>query len=695
MKLCACGCEREARRKYATDNCRHVAYNAKRDRKEYDRERQKVKSRRGKGGCVTGRHHLKQGLWPIPAAFIDGEAFADTAADMQSTYCLLQLRDEDGTTHELCKPHRALTTVECLSLLFDTQHKQIYGFALGYDISNWLVDLSVEEIKTLRHFGTVRFRHFRLTWIPGKMLKVINFARPQGCGDRQRTVYDLFPFCQKSFIKSLADWAIEVPDIVTKGKAARGTFTYADLPFVQDYNNAELALMGQLYRKLGEALDSANLRTNHWTGPGAVARMAHKTHQVGTFRRVENEELVQPKKVNNCIEQAYYGGRFECSYIGEAPQVYEYDLISAYPHAITEGMPCWKHGKWVASKTRPTHGYWIAHVTWKPKKEYRKEHPMWGPFPSRTAKRSLCYPTTGLGFYHGVEIEAAEKWMGHLYDFRVKWYVEWVQTCDCKPWGWVRELADERARIKHTEPGKAQAIKLCLNSLYGILADSAGIGEKPDPDGYVGFVPGSEVPRVSKTRDRYSAGLITARTRARLLEAIGKGGEDVLYVATDGIHSRVPLDLHLGDTLGDWEEPKVTPDRAIFLLGGVYAYASREVTKIRGIRGAKGYTFAQLQEWLSAGKISLSTGSRFCGCFAAASLALYREEQYRARLNTWSTDTREQPLDLMPRRKQRKDGRWVAVDNAGVVFVQNLMMQEELDGQRDIEDGFEASDWGD
>ena len=683
MKLCECGCGCAAKRKWASNLCKQQAYNATRDRKEYD------KGRKRSGRCISQKH-LKKGSWPMPAAFIDGEAFSDAPDDLQSVYCLLQMLDEDGTTHELCTPHRPLSTVECLRLLFQTKHKNIFGFALGYDISNWLVDLSAQEMRTLRHFGQVKFRQFRISWIPGKVLKVIDFSRPQGSGDRQRTVYDLFPFCQKAFIKALGDWKIDVPEIVTTGKAARGTFTYEAMEWVREYNVAELQLMSKLYRSLGEALDAANLRMTSWTGPGAVARYAHKQHNVCSFRKKDGE-LIQPKAVEVAIEAAYFGGRFECSYIGEADAVYEYDLISAYPHAITQGLPCWKHGKWAKSKTRPTHGYWIAFVEWKPKDA--KNRPMWGPFPQRTAKRNLCYSSSGGGFKHGVEIEAAEKWLGHLYTFKTKWYFEWVQTCDCAPFAWVKELADERARIKHSEPGKAQAIKLCLNSLYGILADSAGIGERPDPEGYVGFVPGSEVPRVSKTRDRYSAGLVTARTRARLLEAIGKGGEDVLYIATDGIHSRVPLDLPLGKQLGDWEEPEVTPDRAIFLLGGVYAYAGREVTKIRGIRGSKGYTFQQLQEWLQAGKITINTGSRFCGCYAAAAMVQYREEQYRERVNRWSTDVREQELDLYPRREKRADGRWTTVPDAGDAVQLNWLREVEMQEACDIEDAFEATDW--
>jgi hypothetical protein len=59
--------------------------------------------------------------------------------------------------------------------------------------------------------------------------------------------------------------------------------------------------------------------------------------------------------------------------------------------------------------------------------------------------------------------------------------------------------------------------------------------------------------------DVVAAGLITAITRARLIEAIGRDPESVVMLATDAVFSTRPLSLDIGDGLGKWEE-KVWPD---------------------------------------------------------------------------------------------------------------------------------------
>ena len=48
------------------------------------------------------------------------------------------------------------------------------------------------------------------------------------------------------------------------------------------------------------------------------------------------------------------------------------------------------------------------------------------------------------------------------------------------------------------------------------------------------------------------AGLITAITRAKLNDAIALDPLNILMLATDALYSLQPLDLPLGDRLGQW-----------------------------------------------------------------------------------------------------------------------------------------------
>ena len=75
-------------------------------------------------------------------------------------------------------------------------------------------------------------------------------------------------------------------------------------------------------------------------------------------------------------------------------------------------------------------------------------------------------------------------------------------------------------------------MKLGLSSLYGKMAQRCGRGPY---------------------HDAVSAGLITALTRARLLEALGQDPKAVVMLATDAVFSRRPLALNIGKGLGQWE----------------------------------------------------------------------------------------------------------------------------------------------
>ena len=83
--------------------------------------------------------------------------------------------------------------------------------------------------------------------------------------------------------------------------------------------------------------------------------------------------------------------------------------------------------------------------------------------------------------------------------------------------------------------------------------------------------------------DVVAAGLITAITRAALIEAIGQDPEAVVMVATDAVYSTRPLSLDIGEGLGQWEE-KIWPDLFI-AQPGVYWSPSELKASVKS-RGA-------------------------------------------------------------------------------------------------------------
>lgn len=86
-----------------------------------------------------------------------------------------------------------------------------------------------------------------------------------------------------------------------------------------------------------------------------------------------------------------------------------------------------------------------------------------------------------------------------------------------------------RQRVALGKDTRGYPLKLALNSLYGKLAQRSGSGPY---------------------HDAAAAGLVTAMTRARLIEAIAYDPEAVVIAATDGVFSLRPLPLDIGDGLG-------------------------------------------------------------------------------------------------------------------------------------------------
>jgi hypothetical protein len=146
----------------------------------------------------------------------------------------------------------------------------------------------------------------------------------------------------------------------------------------------------------------------------------------------------------------------------------------------------------------------------------------------------LFWPLQGTGWYWSPEIETAQR---HLHA-NIVVHDLWVarRQCNCRPFDWVCAIYEERRRIGSNTRG--YPLKLGLNSLYGKMAQRCGRGPYHDP---------------------VAAGLITAITRAQLIEALGQAPESVVMLATDAVFSTRPLALDIGERLGQWEE-KVWPD---------------------------------------------------------------------------------------------------------------------------------------
>lgn len=426
----------------------------------------------------------------------------------------------------------------------------VVGYFLNYDISMLLKDVHPDPLSRIAEGETVNLGGTEWTWLRGKFIKLRR-------DKTSRRVWDAAGFFGTSFVKALDAWKIGTRaqrKIIAEMKEQRSEFADIDLKEILHYCHKECyflsLLMGSLYTRTKES--GFSLRSYH--GAGAMATTFMKKWKVKNYMPIQAPPY---KELDIALPSAYFGGRFECSHTGYFPKtVYQYDIRSAYPHAMSH-LPCLACGYWRALDY-PSGSMWsIWHVEWKIPRA------SWGPFPWRSSKGDICFPLSGKGWYWFPEVFSALHMFG-TERIKISKGYEFLPSCSHKPFAHIPELYIERLRLKERGDMREYVLKLGLNSLYGKTAQTVG-------------------------RREYSstiwAGLITSITRARLLEALSRNPHKIFMLATDGLFSATKLGLEESTELGGWELQKHKD--ILVVQPGVYAVnleSEQEYVRSRGVR---------------------------------------------------------------------------------------------------------------
>lgn len=500
----------------------------RKDRKRYDNGRK----RSGASGKSRPDTNL---LRPILA--IDGEGVTDR--DDTHRYILLASSDGGYISGSI------LTTRDCFDYLLSLPKRHlIVGFSITYDVCKWLQFVKRKDLEYLWQHGYVKLQEYTVRWAPGKYITIRK-------GKQSVHIYDVFGFFQRSFVDSLEEWNVGTPEQIERirtMKASRSTFSEDSIPEILAYCLEECELLVQLVGKLRDAIIEGGIPIERWYGAGAIAAAILKKEGVK-----KHLERVPPVSWEIPVMSAYFGGRFELAVSGEHRNVYTYDIRSAYPF-ILSGLPCQTHLVYSRYSGYVQSELALYRVTWNvPEESY------WPPFPFRIeGTKQIIWPTSGEGYYHSSEVHAAMRMYGDAITIIESWVFQshcGEAGCAGQPFRFIPEYYQYRNELKARGSQAQLTIKLGLNAMYGKTAQGVGWGDKKPP--YQSFL---------------LAGMMTAGTRAMLLDAIQQAPEDILWTATDGIVSRVPLDLPEGKGLGEWEHG--TADMVFCVQSGIY-----EVTK--------------------------------------------------------------------------------------------------------------------
>jgi len=378
--------------------------------------------------------------------------------------------------------------------------------------------------------------------------------RPQG-SQSWMYICDVGPFFQTSFLKALdpSKWPTPVCtqqeyDVIVEGKSARGQDTQTDEEMIK-YNLLENALLTRLMDRMRDGYKKMDIKipSRNWYGPGAAVNIWLNNINAPTASLRETN-------IEDALRASYYGGRFEITAHGPVGTLYEYDINSAYPDAMS-ALPM-EGGTWTNDGNLDDewclfHCRVVGNSDWL------------GPVPHREPSgKSVCYPFLVQGWYWAHELKAAKQ-AGLISEIHPLEILRYVPGASYKPFAELRTLYNVRVEVgKDTPQGKA--IKLVYNSAYGKVAQSVG---QP------------------KFANVLYASLITSHCRTKILAAIAshpKKSKAVAMIATDGIYFTSPhKTLHTSSTeLGSWSYAK--REEMFLIKPGMYFDGEGKV-KSRGI----------------------------------------------------------------------------------------------------------------
>jgi hypothetical protein len=556
--------KREARKRQTPEQREHERMRKRNARK---RETAEQREREKKRQASRSRRKVR------PFMAVDGEGGGVDECDRQNYFLMIAAGEAPGEAYMLRAEGETLTTIDCIEFLLGLPAEPILvGYFFGYDVTQILRGIYEPTLRQILNPRQGKngpcytyWRDYAILYQQGQFFRVARLDRsgpkPVVAERSCRTVYETFGFFQCSFVKAIGNWNIgdsEERAIITENKMHRDEFTQLSDEIIK-YCYLDCRHLSMLMSKLREVCTEAGILPERWSGAGWIASALFKKHGMpkrpltakeaaarAEDKPAKNRKPKEPRRPERDKEfevaanAAYYGGRFELSAIGLIPgPIYQYDIRSAYPSAMLS-LPCPLHTRWEhrpRAKRLPFDGFYLAKISFA--------HPdgPWCGLPFRS-KRSLLWPLQGTGWYRSPEIEAAQR---YLHADIVVVHDLWVgrRKCDCRPFDWVSGLYEKRREIGSKTKG--YPLKLGLNSLYGKTAQRSGRGPY---------------------HDVVSAGLITATTRARLLEALSQNPQSVVMLATDAVFSKERLALDVGEGLGQWEE-KVWPDLFV-VQPGVY-----------------------------------------------------------------------------------------------------------------------------
>lgn len=492
----------------------------------------------------------------------DGEGFdVGNETPRQHIYALMAYSDGSIRDSRLgnIDGGNGLSTFDCLAFLcegYERFPRAIHTiFSGNYDINMLLGDLPREDLETLWRGDRIRVNlnnniAYRMEWRPRKFFTLERIQRDPFERQIRMTLWDVWGFFQGTFVGAIEKYlGANHPALalIREEKDRRHAFSRKRIEEITRYCLLECDTLVEIMDKLRESFVTTRLPVSRWDGAGAVASALMRREGIQKYMNKEYES----RDRQAAVYHAYFGGRIEQLQYGyHRGIVHCYDINSAYP-AATRQLPTLSESRWCKGNGRFGKEFGLYRVKW----EFKQGKGIAFPFPYRCRNGTILFPPSGEGWYWYPEISAGLDGLSRGY---LTGTIEIVDSYileprwQYKPFAFIEELYLERKRLKDSKGGAEFALKLGMNSLYGKLAQQVGWRDGKPP----------------RSQQMEWAGWITSQTRATLYRALLTNPDACIQLATDGIYSTEPLEVLLGDNLGEWTHKEA--HAIISIQSGVY-----------------------------------------------------------------------------------------------------------------------------
>lgn len=462
-----------------------------------------------------------------PVVAVDGEGI--TGPDGRHRYVYLAASDGSSITDL-----DGLRTVDALGFLVGLKERNpgavfvSYGF--GYDANKILADLPTDKVSRLRAYEYTLAGPWRLWWRPGRHFGV-------GNSTESVTIWDMRAYFRGPFLDACVSFLGKVSPIIEAGKAARHTFTAADMPRIREYNAAELEATVDIATQLRHRLAAVNITPPRMDGAGSIASELMAGHNMLNY-------LPQPPAhIKALTGYAFTGGRIEALRYGHSSRGgWQYDMRAAYPWALTQ-LPSWK-GHWESIEGDPGQiPFTMYQVAW-----WGWRFPtMAAPLPYRTAGGAMVYPSQGRAIIWAPEMQQLREMTPHMVKHKVE--RAWVfhpADPEHRPWAWVADVYKQRQTMAAAGDPAATVLKLGMAAIWGKLAQRAGWDQTTG--------------RLPKYHHLAAAGYATSLVRAAVYDMARTDLDSLVSIETDAVVTSRRLThaaSRLGPDMGQWKETRL------------------------------------------------------------------------------------------------------------------------------------------